>query len=38
MNQRHLQNKSHVSVDVNLVVGNVTRDRNGTVIIVSMNQ
>ena len=38
MNQRHSQNTSHVSVDVNLVVGNVTRDRNGTVIIVSMNQ
>ena len=37
MNQRHSQNTSYVSVDVNLVVGNVTWNKNGTVISVSMN-
>ena len=25
MNQKHLQNVSHASLDVNLMVGNVTR-------------
>lgn len=32
MNQRHLQNISHLSVDVNLMVGNVTQGRNGTMV------
>ena len=35
MNQRHSQNISHVSEDVNLMVENVTRDKNGTMITVS---
>ena len=29
MIQRHSQNISHVSVDVNLTVGNETQDKNG---------
>lgn len=29
MNQRHLQNKSYVNVDVNLMVENVSRHKNG---------
>ena len=32
MNQRHSQKISHVSVDVSLMVGNVTRDKNRTLI------
>ena len=30
MNQSHSQNIFHVIVDVNLIVGNVTPDKNGT--------
>ena len=37
MNQRHSQNTSHVSVDVNLMVGNVTRDKNGALASVSVS-
>ena len=32
MNQRHFQNTSYLSVNVNLMVENVTRDKNGTII------
>ena len=32
MNQRNLQRISHVRVDVNLMVGNITGDKNGTTI------
>ena len=32
MNQKHSQHIFHVSVDVNLMVGNVTRDKNGRMI------
>ena len=31
-NQRHSQNISHVNVHVSLMVGNVTRDKSGTMI------
>ena len=37
MNQRHSQKESCVSVDVNLMVGNITRDENGTMLIVSVS-
>ena len=37
MNQRHCQNISRVSVDVGLVVENVTQDKYGTMIIASVN-
>ena len=37
MNQRHRQNISHVSVDVNVIVGNVTGDKNGTMINANVN-
>ena len=33
MNQRHFQNTSHLSENVNLMVENVTRDKNGTIIL-----
>ena len=31
MNQRNSQNMSHMSVDVNLMVGKVTQDKNGII-------
>lgn len=37
MNQRHCQNISRVSIDVSLVVENVTQDKYGTMIIASVN-
>ena len=37
MNQRHLQNVFYVSVDVNLMVGNVNRDKNETMINVNVS-
>lgn len=37
MNQRHLQNKSYVNVDVNLMVENVSRRKNGKRISVSLS-
>ena len=37
MNQRHPQNISHVTVDVSLILGNLTRGKNGTMISVSVN-
>ena len=37
MNQGHSQNIYYVSVDVNLLVENVTRDKNGAMISVSVN-
>ena len=37
MNQRHLQNKSHVNVDVNLTVGNETQDKIVTLIKLSVS-
>ena len=36
MNQRHSQNISHVSVDVDLMVGNVTQDKKGRTVSVSI--
>ena len=36
MNQGHLQNISHVSVDGYSMIGNGTRDKNGTIISVSV--
>ena len=35
MNERHLQSISHVSVDVNLMVENVTQNKNGIMVSVS---
>ena len=35
MNQRHFENTSHLSVNVHLMVENVTRDKNGTITCVS---
>ena len=32
MNQKHFQNISHVNVDSNLMVENVTLDKKGTLI------
>ena len=37
MNQRYSQNISHASLDVNLMVENVIRDKNGTMIIVTVS-
>ena len=37
MNQRQSQNISHVSVDVNLMVGHVTRGTNGTMVNFSVS-
>ena len=37
MNQRYLSEISHVSVNVNLMVGNATHDKSRTIIIVSVN-
>ena len=37
MNQRHLQNKSYVNVDVNLMVENVSRHKNGKRISASLS-
>ena len=37
INQGHLQNLFHVDVDVILMVGNVTRDKNGTIKSVSVS-
>lgn len=37
MNQRHSQNSSHESIDVNLVAGNQTQNKNGTMITVSVS-
>ena len=37
MNQRHLQNISHVSVDVSLIVENVTQSKNETIISVNVS-
>lgn len=37
MNQRHSQKESRVSVDVDLMVRNITRDENGTMLIVSVS-
>ena len=32
MNQRHLQNASHVSLNVNLILGNVTQKKSNRAI------
>ena len=37
MNKRHSQNISHTSVDVNLMVENVTQGKNRTMISVSVS-
>ena len=37
MNQRYSQNISYVRVDLSFMVGNVTTDKNGTMISVSMS-
>ena len=37
MYHQHLQNISHVSIDVSLMLENVTQDRNGTMISVSVS-
>lgn len=35
MNQKHFENTSRLSVNVHLMIENVTRDKNGTIIRVS---
>ena len=37
MNKRHSQKISQVSIHVNLMEGNVTRDKNGTMISVCVS-
>ena len=36
MNQEHSQSISHVSADVSLMVGNVTQDKNETLMSVTL--
>ena len=36
MNQAHSEDISHVSLDMNLIVGNVTQGKNGTMISVAV--